>query len=126
MIAQSGGKVELDGFCISACTLILGILPREDVCVSEYSTFGFHSATDGYGDFHSEGTRIAWTLYPEAVKEKLRKAGWDAEDPEKAEHPALIYFEGSDFYEYCDPKDQLDEDFDTMIDALEKFGKETS
>src|SRR5215472_9096404 len=41
-IAAQGEKVVIDGDCASACTIILGIVPRENVCVTTRARFGFH------------------------------------------------------------------------------------
>lgn len=37
-----GKKVRIEGHCMSACTYFLGLMPREDVCVSDYAYLGFH------------------------------------------------------------------------------------
>ena len=41
-IASRGEKVVIDGDCASACTIILGIVPRENVCVTARARLGFH------------------------------------------------------------------------------------
>jgi hypothetical protein len=119
-IRRSGRKVVIDGICISACTLAVGTLPRDRVCVTPFAKLAFHSAWRGsfVGPTHSqEGTRLVWSVYPEDVREILRKRGWDGDppglakktdDPPKAqkgatpkkaptnEHPELIYIEGDE------------------------------
>ena len=50
-IRNSGDRVIIDGPCLSACTIVLGIMPRERICVTKRAQLGFHAAwnpgTDG-------------------------------------------------------------------------------
>jgi hypothetical protein len=99
-IRQDGSKVRIDDLCMSACTLITGLVPYEDVCVSPYAIMAFHSAwvMTFAGPMHSkEGTALLWAVYPEPVKAKLREAGWGG-----GEHPEFIYFPATDFYKACE------------------------
>ena len=41
---QSGEKVVIDGSCYSACTMLLGMLSRDQVCVTPNAVLGFHAA----------------------------------------------------------------------------------
>ncbi len=34
----------IGGACLSACTLVLGIVPRSKICVTRRATLGFHAA----------------------------------------------------------------------------------
>lgn len=100
---QGGEQVEVSDICLSACTLMVGLLNRDQVCVEPTAIFGFHSATSGLGEFSLIGTHLLWALYPDAVKSLLISKGWDggSNDPAKAEHPDLVYFPGSTFFEPC-------------------------
>src|ERR1700704_2898776 len=40
----SGERVIIDGPCLSACTLVLGVIPRERICVTSRARLGFHAA----------------------------------------------------------------------------------
>src|SRR4029453_10918102 len=51
-IRDRGGRVIIDGICNSACTLVLGIVPLNRICVTPKASLGFHQA---YYD-------KAWTL----------------------------------------------------------------
>jgi hypothetical protein len=42
----SGERVAIDGICASACTMILGALPRNRICVTPQATLQFHAAWD--------------------------------------------------------------------------------
>src|ERR1043165_1996643 len=43
-VRNSGERVVIDGACLSACTLVLGIVPRNRICVTRRATLGFHAA----------------------------------------------------------------------------------
>lgn len=100
--------VIIDGICISACTLITGMIESDRVCVTPFAKLAFHSAHNGYtGAFSKEGTRLLWNIYPENVRAILRKRGWDGdpdlskplkkgEKPATGEHPDLIYIDGEE------------------------------
>ena len=40
----SGERVIIDGPCLSACTMVLGVIPRERICVTRRARLGFHAA----------------------------------------------------------------------------------
>src|ERR1700755_1032106 len=54
---SSGEKVVIDGPCYSACTMLLGMLPREQVCVTPNAVLGFHAAWN----FDDSGKRVTST-----------------------------------------------------------------
>jgi hypothetical protein len=41
---DSGEQVVIDGACLSACTLVVGMVPRDKVCATPKAVLGFHSA----------------------------------------------------------------------------------
>src|SRR5262249_22955713 len=41
---DSGQQVWIDGTCLSACTLVLGIIPPNRICVTPRAVLGFHAA----------------------------------------------------------------------------------
>ena len=43
-VRQSGERVVIDGVCLSACTMVLGLVPRDRVCVTPNAVLGFHAA----------------------------------------------------------------------------------
>ena len=43
-IRDSGERVIIDGICNSACTLVLGIVPLNKICVTPRAAMGFHQA----------------------------------------------------------------------------------
>src|SRR5690242_7468323 len=40
----TGERVIIDGSCLSACTLAIGLVPKENVCVTPKAVLGFHAA----------------------------------------------------------------------------------
>src|ERR1700741_3506814 len=43
---KSGERVVIDGPCLSACTMVLGAIPRNRICVTARARLGFHAAYD--------------------------------------------------------------------------------
>jgi hypothetical protein len=72
-------QVIIDGPCLSACTIVLGIIPRERLCVTRRAQFGFHAAwnpgRDGRPVLSQAGTKALWDLYPGEVRAWLKKKG---------------------------------------------------
>jgi hypothetical protein len=40
----TGERIIIDGSCLSACTLAIGLVPREQVCATPKAVLGFHAA----------------------------------------------------------------------------------
>ena len=49
-LARKGVSVRIVGPCQSACTVLLGHIPRNRICVTPEASFGFHLAHSGVGD----------------------------------------------------------------------------
>ena len=67
-VRSSGERVMIDGACLSACTLVLGIVPRERICVTQRAMLGFHAAwmpgPAGRPVASAVGTQALWEVYP--------------------------------------------------------------
>ena len=78
-IRNSGERVVIDGACLSACTLVLGIVPRNRICVTRRATLGFHAAwmpgPNGKPVPSEVGTRALWDLYPSHVRQWISSRG---------------------------------------------------
>ena len=78
-LRQTGEKVVIDGMCLSACTLVLGIVPREHICVTRRAMLGFHAAwmpgPHGQRVPSAVGTRALWDLYPQHVRRWISARG---------------------------------------------------
>lgn len=79
MVRDSGSRVVIDGACLSACTLVLGTVPKDRICVTSRANLGFHAAWDlapgGRAVFSEEGTRLLWEIYPTQVRNWIRRKG---------------------------------------------------
>ena len=45
-LRKSGQHVTIDGTCASACTLLLGVIPHDRICVTPRAVLAFHAAWD--------------------------------------------------------------------------------
>jgi hypothetical protein len=80
VMRSTGERVVIDGPCLSACTLLTGIIPRDHVCVTSRAELGFHAAS--YYDDASrslvptrEGSRVVMRLYPAEVRAWIGRHG---------------------------------------------------
>jgi hypothetical protein len=78
-VRSSGERVVIDGVCLSACTLVLGIVPRDRICVTRKAMLGFHAAwmpgPEGRPVHSAVGTQALWEMYPGHVKRWINKRG---------------------------------------------------
>src|SRR5467141_581226 len=80
-IRDRGERVVIDGVCNSACTLLLGIVPLNRVCVTPRASLGFHQAyydkrwTAGIRVTSVSGTAELMSVYPPAVKSWVNQHG---------------------------------------------------
>jgi hypothetical protein len=108
----SGGRVVIDGMCVSACTLVTGLLPDERQCVTPFAQLAFHSAAQidpmtGERAHSSEGTRLVWNLYPAKVRSALLAKQWNGEDKAVNEHAELIYIAGDELRSLVRPAGEV-------------------
>jgi len=79
MLRSTGERVVIDGNCLSACTLVLGIIPRDRICVTSRARLGFHAAwmpdADGRPVTSPMGTQALWNLYPASVRRWINRHG---------------------------------------------------
>jgi hypothetical protein len=76
-LRASGERVEIVGTCASACTMVLGIVPRNRICIAPGARLVFHSAWDAAGDraVTADGNRILWDSYPASVRQWIKRHG---------------------------------------------------
>ncbi|MGH6681944.1 MAG: hypothetical protein ACREDL_24095 [Bradyrhizobium sp.] len=78
-VRASGERVVIDGPCLSACTLVLSIVPRNRICVTRRAVLGFHAArsVDRRGRIYPEpeATRLVLETYPPAIRKWIRRHG---------------------------------------------------
>jgi hypothetical protein len=67
--ARRGVSVRVVGPCQSACTVLLGHIPRERICVTAQARFGFHLAKV------PKMTVLIWNAYPADIKAWINAHG---------------------------------------------------
>lgn len=79
VLRSTGENVVIDGNCLSACTLVLGLIPNNKICATENARFGFHAAwmpdRDGRPVTSTMGTRALWNIYPTTVRHWINQHG---------------------------------------------------
>jgi hypothetical protein len=64
-VRKTGNRVVIDGPCLSACTLVLSVVPNSRICVTRRAILGFHAARliDRHGRLYAQ---------PEATEPHVR------------------------------------------------------
>ena len=78
-LRSSGEEVIIDGLCASACTIVLGAVPHDKICVTSKANLGFHAAwdfgTNGRAVTNPEATQMLYSMYPSQVKRWIAARG---------------------------------------------------
>jgi hypothetical protein len=78
-VRNSGERVVIDGPCLSACTLVLSMVPHERICVTRRAVLGFHAARsmDRHGRLYSEpeASKLVLQAYPGPVRDWIVSRG---------------------------------------------------
>jgi hypothetical protein len=78
-LRSSGEAVIIDGLCASACTIVLGAIPRDKICVTSHATLGFHAAWDfganGRAITNPGATQMLYSMYPSQVQRWIAARG---------------------------------------------------
>jgi len=78
-VRNSGERVVIDGPCLSACTLVLSMVPSERICVTRRAVFGFHAARsmDRRGRLYAEpeASKLVLQAYPGPVRDWIVRRG---------------------------------------------------
>ena len=78
-VRASGERVVIDGPCLSACTLVLSVVPSNRICVTRRAVLGFHAARsiDRRGRTYAEpqASELVLEAYPSAVRGWIRRRG---------------------------------------------------
>jgi hypothetical protein len=104
-LRSSGQSVIIDGPCLSACTMVLGMIPRDRICVTTRARLGFHAAwhpdQTGHPISDKDGTELLMSVYPQPVREWINRRGGLS--------PHLIYLSGAELtsmYPGCNGSDE--------------------
>ncbi len=79
-VRDSGERIVIDGPCLSACTLLTGIVQRDHICVTSRAVLGFHAASY-YNDVSRSlvpthaGSRLVMRLYPPEIRAWIGRHG---------------------------------------------------
>ena len=78
-LRSSGERVVIDGPCLSACTLILGVIPHDRICATSKARLGFHAAwhpdSNGQPVPSRGGTQLLMNVYPQQVRNWIARRG---------------------------------------------------
>ena len=88
-LREAGDRVEIDGTCASACTMLLGVIPRNRICVTPRAVLAFHSAwnpTSEGEQVSSAGNYYLWSNYPSHIRKWIIEHG--------GLHSRIIYLSG--------------------------------
>jgi len=68
-LAARGVRVRIVGPCVSACTVLVGYIPRANICATPNAYLGFNWATT---EFH---TQQLWSTYPPDIRQWISQHG---------------------------------------------------
>jgi hypothetical protein len=78
-IRDSGESVRIDGSCFSACTLVIAMIQKQRICVTERAILGFHATwannSKGQRVINSVGTELLYHLYPSEIRSWITRHG---------------------------------------------------
>jgi len=78
-VRASGERVVIDGPCLSACTLVLSVVPEDRICVTRRAVLGFHAARsiDRRGRLYAEpeASKLVLQAYPGPVRAWIERRG---------------------------------------------------
>jgi len=78
-VRNSGERVVIDGPCLSACTLVLSIVPGDRICVTRRAVLGFHAARsiDRRGRIYAEpeASQLVLAAYPGPIRNWIMRRG---------------------------------------------------
>ena len=78
-VRASGERVVIDGPCLSACTLVLSMVPSDRICVTRRAVLGFHAArsVDRRGRIYAEpeASQLVLDAYPGPVRNWIIRRG---------------------------------------------------
>jgi hypothetical protein len=100
-LRNSGERVIIDGPCLSACTMVLGVIPYERLCVTPRARLGFHAAwhpgENGNKIMSRAATQLLMDVYPERVRSWIKERGGLS--------PRMMYLSGRELaamYQTCE------------------------
>lgn len=78
-LRDAGEQIAIDGTCSSACTLMLGLVPHDRICVTANAVLGFHAPWRpgflGFAVSNDPATRTLWNIYPIPIRQWIARNG---------------------------------------------------
>jgi len=78
-LRDAGEQIVIDGTCSSACTMVLGIVPFDRICVTPNAVLGFHAAWRpgflGLRVLNEPATRTLLSFYPIPIRKWVARNG---------------------------------------------------
>jgi len=78
-VNKSGERVVIDGPCLSACTLVVSLVPETRICVTRRAILGFHAARSvdrrGHTYAEPEASQLVLQAYPAPVRDWIVRHG---------------------------------------------------
>lgn len=91
-VRDSGEPVVISGTCVSACTMVLGLVPSDRICATQNAVLGFHAAwtfdDSGRRVVSASGTQDLMNTYPASVRAWIARRGGLT--------PRMMYLRGRD------------------------------
>jgi hypothetical protein len=91
-VRDSGEPVVISGTCVSACTMVLGLVPSDRICATHSAVLGFHAAwmfdNSGKRVVSASGTQDLMKTYPAPVRAWIARHGGLT--------PKMMYLRGRD------------------------------
>ena len=91
-VRDSGEPVVIAGTCVSACTMVLGLVPSDRICATHNAVLGFHAAwmfdDSGKRVVSASGTQDLMQTYPAPVRAWIARRGGLT--------PKMMYLRGRD------------------------------
>src|SRR5437773_6886864 len=98
-VRDSGEPVVIAGTCVSACTMVLGLVPSDRVCATHNAVLGFHAAwmfdNSGKRVVSASGTQDLMQTYPAPVRAWIARRGGLT--------PKMMYLRGRDLAAIVSP-----------------------
>ena len=78
-VRESGERVVIDGPCLSACTLVVSMVPETRICVTRRAILGFHAARSvdrrGHTYAEPEASELVLQAYPWPIRDWIIRHG---------------------------------------------------
>lgn len=106
-LRSSGESVVIDGLCASACTLVLGAVSHDKICVTPRARLGFHAAYDfgvnGRTITNPDATEMLYSTYPTPVQRWIDARGGLT--------PRIMFLHGRQLQAMYQPCDSIHREF---------------